>query len=274
MVRITTRAQQVALRAVLFCDKAKAGSHGRALLSDVPALGLEAKDRLEPNALCANVAALDDHPLPASFCFLRPSRGTLTRHHNPIRSEATGVSAQNTGIDWLHTLRLGVLAVLLGNLPWEVFLANIYQCSGPQSSILAHSANHFRTDLFRWYKDERTASRLHTEVQQFVRTMLGAQTVRTLHLHASETNGLLHYCDHMFPAHAAKLGPRGEAFCRATHNAVELVRVIKANPPVVNGLNNKRLWTQCCSTWAPFGSWASDCGRSTTSWWSWPGGSS
>lgn len=147
--RVRGRFAQIQLRAALAYDKTKSGSasKGRALQTDFPEYGLLRRDRLEPRLGLMDVASFDEHAVPFTAVFWRVSLETATRHRNPLFSTETGLCQAHIGIDWLHTLSLGVFQMLLCELIWDMFLANCYQIGGTQTNRVELSVARFRAEL-------------------------------------------------------------------------------------------------------------------------------
>eukprot|EP00969_Alexandrium_andersonii_P300733 13295026-Alexandrium_andersonii.AAC.1 len=61
---VLNEAQRIKVRSNLIWDRRKRGSHGRALIKDIPELGLLKGDRVEPTDTMEDIAALDDAPTP------------------------------------------------------------------------------------------------------------------------------------------------------------------------------------------------------------------
>ena len=67
-------------------------------------------DRLEPSLCVMDVASIDARTPPLDLVFWRTTNETITKHRNPIFDDAIATSpAETLGIDWLHSISLGVL---------------------------------------------------------------------------------------------------------------------------------------------------------------------
>jgi hypothetical protein len=219
----------VALR--LFYDKRKRnGSHGRALASDFPDYGLRKGDRVEPTTTMFDVASMEHGEGMVTTVFWRPSEETHARHRNPLFSRSTGISIQNVGIDWMHTLSLGVFQFLIAELVWAFFNGNLYGLTGPFSTIFETSALRLKSDLQNFYTRAARDGHDYTHIQGLSSSMFGTNTDRKLGLHASETNGFLHFCTWLLRVKGHKLGPMRLPFERGLTSLVTIHDLIKQHP--------------------------------------------
>ena len=76
------------IRARLFEDKRKAGSHGRALSANVDSVGLLKGDRFEPSFDMPDVFSFDRMAVPFTCTFWRPSVESRCHHRNPLWNAA------------------------------------------------------------------------------------------------------------------------------------------------------------------------------------------
>lgn len=94
--------------------KSKNAIAGRVLNDDIPSLALLKGDRLEPSPGLWNVDAFEETAVPFRATFWRRSAETLARHRNPMISASTGITPKHIGIDWMHTISLGIAQLALG----------------------------------------------------------------------------------------------------------------------------------------------------------------
>lgn len=231
-VTLNTPEERSQLRSALFFDKRADGSHGRAVQAHLPAIGLLKGDRLEPSPLMSDVALVDEAPLPCSMVFWRVRAETQTRHRIPIFSEVAGVGPQTIGIDWLHTLSLGVMQTVLSNLVWALLNANIYRVVGPVSSVVELGVARMRQELFDFYVAEQAQGRVHCRVQQFLPSMIGSNAERKLALHAAETNGFLHFGAFLLDRHGSALGTSLQPYNNAIRSLLKILGLIREHPRV------------------------------------------
>ncbi len=80
------------------------------------------------------------------------------------------------GVDWLHTLSLGIIQMFLGHLIRALFDASVYDVAGGRSQRYELSTVLLRSSFFHWYAEEKRAGRTHSEVQSLTPNMLGEKT--------------------------------------------------------------------------------------------------
>ena len=181
------------LRTSLDYDKRKAGSAGRALLVDMPHLGLQKGDRVEPSELFRDIDAVESLQAPCRLRLWRRTAETQTRHRNPLFDEGTGLTIQSVGIDWMHTISLGVVHVLMQNLVWALIGADAWRVGGPFQNALELSVGRLRGELFEWYREEQAANRDHSRVQQMLPSLFGTRSEPAFKFKAAESNGFLFF---------------------------------------------------------------------------------
>ena len=215
LVRITSPGVFRTLRANLDYDRRKNGSRGRALLVDMPELGLKQGDRLVPGGDIWEVGQIDFMD-PQSACrllFWRRAAETWVRHRNPLFSEETGIVPERIlVVDWLHALSLGVYKYFLATCLHILFRYDIFgvrrstddppqrrptdaSMDNPEHTMshveFAQSVARMRAVLFTWYAEQEAAGTTHSKVQNLTPEMLGAPGAPKLGTWGAETNGIL-----------------------------------------------------------------------------------
>ena len=230
------------VRANLRYDKKAGGSRGRALMADVPALGLRKGDRLEPWSGMHDVGEIDIMD-PQSACrllFWRRSAETHVRHRNPIFSEETGILPECVlVVDWLHTLSLGVYKYYIAHLWHTLFDHDVFkvgECTSEE--FLLQSVARLRNDLFRWYDSELAAGRAHSRVQNLTPEMVGRSAAHKLGTWGAETNGLLFFSQHLLRQALPLPKALKSSLVKGCDSLVELHTIIKQHtgatcPPAV-----------------------------------------
>ena len=211
----------------LFFDKSDKGSHGRALLADIPTLGLRKGDRLEPTRGTPNVAVLDPAAAPISATFWRPSCETAYRHRCPLFSRETTLSPENLGVDWLHTISLGIAQAWLAYLVWDLLLANVFDLHGRAADRLELGVARMRELLFSWYTEESAAGREHTRARKFTPLTIGTNKKRKFAMYGAETNSFVAFAAVLLVRFGNKLGAKARfhrAACRSLNALIDAIR--------------------------------------------------
>ena len=103
---IITEAMKKLIVSTLVYDKRKKtdAPHGRALVSDVPALGLLSGGRLEPLPTLLDIGGLEQAVLPITVTFWRTKNETKTKHRNPLFHESINGFENETFYDMVKIL--------------------------------------------------------------------------------------------------------------------------------------------------------------------------
>ena len=176
-------------------DKRKGGSHGRSLTADVPAAGLKAGDRIEPNENLVDIADFELLAVfPVVLIFWRPDHATMTLHRNPIFDYAIGITPMCLTIDILHTLYLGIFMAWCRSAVWFLIDQKVY---GPNAQtadeLIIVSTASMRQALTGFYK-QRHREYPHeelTRVHDLTPKMFGTREKPKLKLSGAETWGFL-----------------------------------------------------------------------------------
>ena len=120
-------------------DKRKAGSRGRAIMSDFSDLRLIAGDRLEAGADVVDVGGFDNlNKFPINCTCWRPGNQSLTRHRNPLFNFGIGISPfKALALDTLHVFYLGILKVYCRVAVWYLLLSPAF--AGPGAADENHT---------------------------------------------------------------------------------------------------------------------------------------
>ena len=165
---IPDRDTHARVRANLFFDRRRAGSHGRALQSDVACgdLLLRNGDRIEPSEYLSDVFSFDfiKH-FPATVLFWRPRRQSISLHRNPI-FWTPGFSVRRLVPDILHCLYLGVVQNWIVAAIWFLFTIDAYRTGAVDLSL-----QRFKAELREYYRRHRGEGL--TQVQNITRKMVG-----------------------------------------------------------------------------------------------------
>ena len=191
----------IRVRAALECDVRAHGAKGRAIVADIPLLGLRKNMRLEPTIEHPDVSDIDTATGPYTAVFLDSTAQSATRHRNPLFYTRSMITPESTAIDWLHCLSLGCVQHFLAYFYWAMFGANAWSVTDARVPL---SISALREELFTWYANESRAGRQHMRVQQITLTKFGSSTRPDFRFHGAETNGLLEFSLHL-------VGQRGGA---------------------------------------------------------------
>ena len=184
------------LRGSMRCDRrtTQAGARGYALRAPVPELGLQAGDRLEPSDDMPDHSLFHTTPRPFRATFWRRGAETSARHRNPVFSEETHLSPQELMGDWLHACSLGIFQAYLALLLHTLMARNVFRLPGStKTDWWVLFAARIRANLFAWYKREKRAGKICTEVQEFSAGMMGKQMKGGIGLHGAEANDFLSF---------------------------------------------------------------------------------
>jgi hypothetical protein len=189
-----TAACQTLLQPLLHYDKRKEGSHGRALLENVPELGLLKGDRLEPCAQLPDVGKFGSLiALPMMVLFWRPSFDTLCLHRCPLFDEGIGVTAASIALDVLHCLHMGVFKAWAKVVLWKLVLAGVWgDVAGHLEERLPIAVMALRHELFAWYKTRHAAAPEEglTRLADLTAKMVGTPAAQLLKTKGAETWGV------------------------------------------------------------------------------------
>ena len=194
--------------------KASDGPRGRALLCDLPSLGLLKHDRLEPDLVLQDIAWFDDAlSFPVNCTFWRRPLETRVRRRAAIFDGSLGVTLDTLCIDVLRCIVLGPALDWWTAVFWALLGHDVYNVSRNMEQRIVLSCFRIKADLWDFYKRWRSAHPGEdlTQVQDFTPGMLGSNTRRALSLKAMETNQILPFCAELLRTFAEPLGSLGAA---------------------------------------------------------------
>ena len=225
VIEITEDRQRLIAQNLVF-SKSKVGSHGRVLKTDLVVLGLLKNDRLEPSSGLRDVFAFEEQPVPFRAVFWRKSKETHAKHRNPMLSIATGIEPNSIGIDWMHTISLGVAQFVLSFFFWALIDKNVYGIQGGAAEVQEMTITRLREDLDTWYENEHHRGRDHCKVQNLMLSLLGTASKPAFKYHAAETNGVLHFAVEVATGFADKLGASARHWTQALACLQRIVNLI------------------------------------------------
>ena len=226
-VRLSARARDK-VASLLFYDKRPTGGRGRCLMSDIDELGLLASDRLEPSANLHDVSLLESAETPVDVVFWRSSRESLTRHRNPLFSDATGLNPmRNLTVDTLHAVHLGVLKAWCKVAVWFVLDSKLYGAGTLADERVQRSILALRHDLMKFYAARRGNPSLDplTEVADLTVKMLGTRSTPSLKLKGAETFGFTAFLVDLLNKHHGHFGQEGSTLRRAGKDLLDMLDI-------------------------------------------------
>ena len=142
--------------------KAQSAARGRALKCDIPRLGLQKWDRLEPTPWMPDVALVDKFDFnepsnyPLRLIFWRRTLETFTRRRCPLFSSEINTSVeQNFAIDMLHAFYLGVVPKWIGLVLWEFIKADVFNTGMGEDAKVVLTLRQIRKKLWDYYRIAR-----------------------------------------------------------------------------------------------------------------------
>ena len=198
---------------------------GRVLAREVPELGLEPGDRLDPSPGLPDVAAFSAAPLPMHVVFWR--RHTIDRQctdpvqrRNPIFSQRTGANPHSTlHIDVLHTWYLGVTLRYVSEVIWRVREAM------PSHLSLEDRVQRLKCELFAWYDAQGIAS--NNRLGELTLKMLGRN--REAKFKAAETGILIPWA--VSPCRKYPSLSHSSAMLEAGQAYIDYMALLNSSPP-------------------------------------------
>ena len=231
---VLTHRQLIRVRSALRYDP-RPGSHtakGRALVEDLPELGLCKGDRIEPSITCQNIAAIDDATgYGFAYTFWRVANTTCTHHRNPIFEVGIGISLSSLMVDWLHCCSLGVFQHFGAYLSNALLSANAWAVP---SGMRWQAIGVVREELTAWYASESRAKRQHTRAQGLSAHSFGTEKKPELNLRrAAEINGFMEFLSSVLDRRGSCLGESLQVWRRGLDAYLFLLNVFREYRHVV-----------------------------------------
>lgn len=229
------------LKRTLSYDKRPTGSHGRALVRDLPHLRLRKGDRLEPSPMLPDVGNLEALSPPATVTFWRPENSSLVNHRCPLWDTAIGLTAMRCiAIDMLHTFHLGTVLEWVTKFVWHLLQINIF--NRPETN--AHERNIQSITLLKirlntWYAEydrtHREEDRQITRLSDLTPKMVGAGARGSkMKLKAGEAWGFVLFLMDFAPRFMNALGDQGRLLIHAGDLLVRFMNILRACGPLVS----------------------------------------
>ena len=168
---------------------------GLILRNDLPALGLRAKDRLEPGEHLRDIGQIFTYELPVTVTFWRVNRDAHGRlddrisHRNLLFSMRTGVSPHMVCIDALHTVYLGVYKTYCECIVWGIIECNAFGFEGPFDKIKEMTARRLTSDVLAFWETQGPSKK--SRVTRLTSKMLGTRKSPDFKVKAAEAGECL-----------------------------------------------------------------------------------
>jgi hypothetical protein len=224
----------------LYFDRRQTGSHGRSLMIDLPELGLEKGDRLEPSESIPFPTQFDlTDQWPVVATFWRCAVETWVKHRNPLMDPTLGITLDIICVDNLHTMALGIYKNFVTFALWACIKADVYHVGAMYSDAEKDEISVLRmaAELKRFYGECRQTHRDDplSEIGDLELKTLGSRASPSLHAKGAETEGLLAFCVVLLQAHSGNLPGGGHLLASAValHSFHGLLHKSKHNPTAV-----------------------------------------
>ena len=208
-------------------DKRSGGARGRAMIEDVPEMGLMVNDRLEPSPACPDVGKVETIDTPCTLTFWRSSEESIARHRNPLLVPELGLEPRDClAVDVLHAIHLGVLKVWARVALWGVLDSGVYGTSGTAEENVQNALLAIRHQLLQFYRrrHQENPSEQLTRLNDLTPKMVGTSAHPTLKTKGAETWGLSLFLIWLYRQYAHRLG---EHWLRIVQAGEALVRVVE-----------------------------------------------
>ena len=230
---IETQGVYLKLRAVLFYDKRATGARGLCLKEDLPDLRLLKGDRVEPCEDVPDIGMLEHlEEFPARVLFWRPSAETLARHKNPLFNDAIGFTPYRcVGVDWLHTLSLGIFQTWCSATLHELFRVDAWQTlSANEAARVRMSTQRLSAELELWTAAQGDNRNL-TKIRPLQQDDFGTHLHPKFPLKGGETNTFLEFMVSVaLPRSQGPLGELGGPLLRAGRDLLRILSLIREHP--------------------------------------------
>ena len=221
------------IRAVLAYDRTNkvTSLRGRHLVADVtaPGVALLAGDRLEPSMSLQDIGDQFDNlrTFPFTVCFWRRSAESMVYHRNPMWSEAIGLTHDKVmGVDWLHTLCLGVFHSFLLHVMHLLFDKDAWDTrESTAEARIAMSVDRISHELIAFYHARKAQGVNVTEIVGMDKNSFGKASSPSCSFKAAESNHFMPYLSQLIDRFAHLLpDPAGHGqACRCLLRCVELI---------------------------------------------------
>ena len=174
-------------------DKGSRGVHGRYICLDLPDLGLQTNDRLEPSRELQDVGKLEtiDCTIPFFIIFWRVSMNSICTHRSPLWDPILGiVPSRCVCIDVLHAFLLGCVNKWCATAIWALISNNAWaRAETTANARLQISTLGLKAELFYWYEmfSQQFPGVCVTRLGDLIYKMLGTEGNQRFKAKAMET---------------------------------------------------------------------------------------
>ena len=228
--RVFSNDQLGTLRENLCFERGKKGIMGLGLQCDIDTLNLARRDRLEPTSQMPDHGAINDMVGPVSLLFWRRSSETSVRRRCPIMCSELHLGPENLGIDWLHSVALGVCGFWIAEILWDCVEANVYGLQHLRSDRVELTFARISEEFGAWIKVELAAGRHHTKPQRFEHKMFGTSSSRKSGLHGAESLSFTAFLSVYVERHGAILADRRQTHTNAGKALLAIIDIIRSHP--------------------------------------------
>ena len=204
-----TKEQWRLVKNCLAYDKTKKGSRGRALIRDLPSVGLQQGDRLEPDSTFQDVASFDNvESWPVRVTFWRRAVETRVKRRLPILQPDLGITLDTFCIDVLHCLYLGPMKDWCCAVLWAMVDYNVFGVAHANvDTRLPLTVLRIRELLWGFYNrwQEAHPGEDISRLEDLTPGMLGSSAHRNLSTKAMETKCLLPFCQELLETYQGSM---------------------------------------------------------------------
>ena len=137
------------------------GWYGRTFLGEVPRLGVQPNDRLDPFDGLPDVDKLLEFETPGTLIVWRANFDghklcDAMQHRCPLFAEELGTSPDIIAIDNMHTLYKGPVERFNAAAIWRLILNNSWRLTGTEAAKQELACKNMRADLITWQQKRIT----------------------------------------------------------------------------------------------------------------------
>ncbi len=146
--------------------------------TNIPELGLQKRNRLEPSELLLDTGAFEEQSPPFSVVFFTGSQHDRAQHDSPIL-HITGMSFDRWGVDTLHSLHMGPFSTAVSFCLRKLLETDIWRpaiCGLDQTETAKLALCGLKCELWQFYKTVRATHSSRTSAARYSVTLRAAFT--------------------------------------------------------------------------------------------------